>query len=77
MTTLDSANFACLAACYAQLGRDAEAKMAAEEFFECNKRSSMDIADWRKYWRRLFNFKDQASIDHLIEGLDKAGLVTH
>lgn len=77
MTTLDSANFACLAACYGQLGLDAEAGAAAEEFGKTGKKSNMNSAAWRKYWRRLFNFKDQTSIEHLIEGLDKAGLVAH
>ena len=75
MTTLESANFACLAACYGQLGLDVEARAAAEEFGKTAKKSNMNSADWRKYWRRLFNFKDQTSIEHLIEGLDKAGLV--
>lgn len=77
MTTLESANFACLAACYGQLGLDAEARAAAEEFGKTGKKSNMNSAAWRKYWRRLFNFKDQTSIEHLIEGLDKAGLVAH
>jgi len=76
MTTLDSANYACLAACYGQLGRDEEARAAAREFGENSKKENMGTADWYKYWGRLFNFKDQTSVDHLIEGLDKAGLVS-
>ena len=76
MTTLDSANYACLAACYGQLGRDEEARVAAREFGDKNKKGNMSTADWYKYWVRLFNFKDQTSVNHLIEGLDKAGLVS-
>jgi adenylate cyclase len=77
MTTLDPANFACLAACYGQLGLDAEARAAAEEFGRTGKYNNLNSDAWRKYWRRLFNFKDQTSIEHLIEGLGKAGLVAH
>jgi adenylate cyclase len=77
MTTLEPESYACLAACYAQLGRDEESKTAAEEFYGQSDKGAMDIVEWRSYWATHFKFKGQASVDHLIEGLDKAGLVRH
>lgn len=72
---LEPESHACLAACYAQLDRTEEARIASEEFSRLSRTARMNDKQWRKYWDQFFNFKDQASINHLIEGLDKAGLV--
>ena len=45
------------------------------EFASLNERCPMSIAEWRDYWGMHLHFKDQLSVDHLIEGLDKADLV--
>ncbi|MDH3692430.1 MAG: adenylate class-3/4/guanylyl cyclase [Gammaproteobacteria bacterium] len=69
----------CIAACYAQLGRDEEARAAAAEFrdrakAELTSHGNWDAEDWRDYWSSLFNFKDPGSLKHLLDGLRKAGL---
>ena len=69
----------CIAACYAQLGRDEEARAAAAEFRDRAKaklanNGNWDAEDWRNYWSSLFNFKDPGSLKHLLDGLRKAGL---
>ena len=66
---------ASLAACYAQLGRVADAAKAANDFNPDNNSSDMDKKEWESYWRNLLNFKEQEPLDHLIEGLAKAKLV--
>ena len=66
---------ACLAACYAQLGRPTDAAKAAKEFKSSNNFSTMDKKEWESYWRNYLNFKEQGPIDHLIEGITKAKLV--
>jgi tetratricopeptide (TPR) repeat protein len=75
MDTLESENYACLAACYAQIGRLEDAMRSAREFAALNDKCPMSIAEWRDYWGMRLHFKDQLSVDRLIEGLDKAGLV--
>ena len=69
----------CLAACYAQLGRDNEARAAMAEFHRLAKaelaiQPGEDVERWRAYWSRQFAFKDPADLEHLLEGLRKAGL---
>jgi adenylate cyclase len=66
---------ACLAACYAQLGRVTDAAKAAKEFKSSNNFSDMDEKEWKSYWRKFLNFKEQEPVDHLIEGITKAKLV--
>lgn len=34
-----------------------------------------DLDRWRRYWARQFPFKDPADLDHLLDGLCKAGLL--
>jgi tetratricopeptide (TPR) repeat protein len=75
MDTLKSENYACLAACYAQIGRHEDAMRAAGEFALSNDICPMSITQWHDYWSLHLHFKDQLSVDRLIEGLDKAGLV--
>ncbi|MEM7222224.1 MAG: adenylate/guanylate cyclase domain-containing protein [Pseudomonadota bacterium] len=70
---------AFLAACYAQLGRVDEAEAAAQAFRShaaaaLNLNPCVDAESWRAYWRRVMPFKDSAPLDHLLEGLAKAGL---
>ena len=74
---LEPISYACLAACYAQLGRIGETKQAAARFSDQKEIRIMNKSDWNAYWRRHLNFTDQGPVDHLIEGLDKAGLVDH
>ena len=76
MTKPGPENYACLAACYAQLGRVEQTKQAAAQFSNQNEINAMSTADWCTYWRGFLHFKDQAPVDHLIDGLDKAGLVS-
>ena len=70
-------SYACLIACYAQLGCVEEGRKATEEFHSHSGIDTMSEEDWRFYWGNYLKFKDQSSLDHLIDGLDKAGLVTH
>jgi len=70
----------CIAACYAQLGKDEEANAAASEFFrrartELTNESDWDNESWRDYWSDLFTFKNPEQFNHLISGLSKAGLL--
>lgn len=70
---------AYLAMCYAQLGRDTEAKCAMTDYLA---EASEKIADypgangdaWRRYWSTRYPFKDAEDLEHLLEGLYKAGL---
>jgi adenylate cyclase len=74
---LEPESYACLAASYAQLGRVEEAKKVAEDCVEHTEECTKSVPEWRDYWTNCLNFKEQAPVDHLIEGLDKAGLVKH
>jgi adenylate cyclase len=68
-----------VAACYAQLGRDADARAAVSKLRErvlaeqagCIEDS---VEGWRAYWVRKFPSRDRSGLDHLFEGLLKAGL---
>jgi TolB-like protein/Flp pilus assembly protein TadD len=74
MGKLGAENYACLAACYAQIGRSEDATRAAEEFTALNNKRPRSTAEWREYWNMHLHFKEQHSVDLLIEGLTKAGL---
>jgi adenylate cyclase len=52
----------------AQLGRSKEAKIAVDEL----KRLDTDLASFERVARRLFH--DPAPVDHILEGLRRAGL---
>ncbi len=71
----DPESLACLAAAYAQLGRDEDARLTAGAFRDKVERDSMNVPGWRSYWKQYFKVRDAKMIDHLIEGLAKAGLV--
>ena len=68
-----------LAASYAQLGRDGEARATATE---CHDRAVAefafdlddDVERWRAYWLRFIPLKEVTDRDHLFDGLRKAGL---
>ncbi len=67
----------CTAACYAQLGRDEEARIAAAEFRDRAKaegKSDWDAESWREYWSSLFVLNDPEPNERLLGGLRKAGL---
>ena len=67
------------AACYAQLGRDGDAKQAMENFM---KEAARNIAEWpgddpvawQTFWGHLYPFQDSRNLEHLLDGLRKAGL---
>jgi TolB-like protein/Tfp pilus assembly protein PilF len=70
---------ALLAACYAQQGREAEARHAMADFVEIAHKKITDYpgkdqAGWRRFWARQFPFKESSHLDHLLDGLRKAGL---
>ena len=70
---------AWIAACYAQLGRDEQARTAAAEVWKFasgdpNVPNENDLERWRAYWLRLIIFKDPNDQARFLEGLRKAGL---
>ena len=70
---------AWIAACYAQLGRDEQARAAAAEVralapINPSVPNEQDIEHWRKYWSRLIRFKVPDDQERFFEGLRKAGL---
>jgi TolB-like protein/Flp pilus assembly protein TadD len=70
---------ASLAACYAQLGREAQARQTMADFMaqapgEIADYPGVDRVSWRIYWARLFPFKHAEDLDHLLDGLRRAGL---
>jgi TolB-like protein/Flp pilus assembly protein TadD len=72
---------ACLAACYAKLGRTAEANKNMAAFIE-KARSEIRIfpgenpVAWREYWAKFFPFRATSVFDDLMEGMRDAGLPT-
>ena len=68
-----------LAACYAHLGREEQAKASAAEVLELapddpTTPDEDNIERWRAYWVRLFKFEDPNDQAKYFEGLRKAGL---
>ncbi len=67
----------CTAACYAQLGRDDEARATAAEFRDCATAEGFNDWDgerWREYWGGFFFHDDPEPHERLLDGLAKAGL---
>jgi TolB-like protein len=67
-----------VAACYAELGREEDARAAARQFRERARvekpaLATDDPAVWKAYWARRFPARDRASVEHLLAGLRKAG----
>jgi TolB-like protein len=70
---------AWIAACYAQLDRDAQAQAAAAEVRELapsdpSVPNEDDIERWRAYWNRINRFENSEDQERFLEGLRKAGL---
>lgn len=67
----------CIAACYAQLGRNEEARIAAAEFSDRAEKEltiDWDAESWRDYWSSFFVLGDPEPNERLLDGLRKAGL---
>ena len=67
-----------VAACYAELGREEEARAAAQKFRDRARTekpalATDDPAAWTAYWARRFPARDRASVERLLAGLRKAG----
>ncbi len=70
---------ACRAMCLAQLGREAEAQRAMKDFLAGASQKNSVHPDgkqdgWRHYWTVRYPFKNSADLEHVLEGLSKAGL---
>jgi len=68
-----------IAACYAELGRNSEARAAMMQFRERARVERAgppddDVEAWRAYWLKVFPAKEQISLERLFAGLHKAGL---
>ncbi len=70
---------AFLAMCHAQLGQHDAAARAMSDFLAMT--SGQFAGDpggsrngWRNYWATRYPFKDKANLQHMLEGLAKAGL---
>jgi hypothetical protein len=79
MSYLGAEILGCLAASYAQLGRDDEARATTAEFLD---RVAAEFAvhpgdaagRWQAFWQSVIPIKEAADRDHLFDGLRKAGL---
>ncbi len=70
---------AWIAACYAQLGREEQARAAAAEVralapTDPSVPDEQDIEHWRNYWSRLIRFEVPDDRERFFDGLRKAGL---
>ena len=79
ITGLALLKHACLAACYAQLGRDGEARAAVAEALELARtelatQQGAEAESLRTYLAAMFHFQNPTSFEHLLDGLRKAGL---
>jgi adenylate cyclase len=68
-----------MAACYAQMGRSAEAKGRLEQFLsgaEANMAvfPGRRLRDLERYWRGTMFYREESDYQHLFESLRKAGL---
>ncbi|HSS64972.1 MAG TPA: tetratricopeptide repeat protein [Gammaproteobacteria bacterium] len=67
------------AACFAQLGRDAEARNAMDAYMATAQK---EIAiwpgkapkAWQRHWAQSQPFRDSADLEHLLDGFRKAGM---
>jgi TolB-like protein/Flp pilus assembly protein TadD len=70
---------AFMAACYAQLGREDEARLQAEEFLHRAKLEfveypAQNMESWRAYWMKRMPVKEAAQLDSFLGCLRRAGL---
>jgi tetratricopeptide (TPR) repeat protein len=71
--------FASLSAAYAQLGAREDAENYMAQYLE---RARAEFADfpgddadkWRAFWSRSYPYKNPDDLEHLLDGLRKAGL---
>jgi TolB-like protein/Tfp pilus assembly protein PilF len=68
-----------LAASLAHAGRLQEAAAMLDEFLRVAEREMEDfpgqrLKDWESYWQDTTKFQHRADLDHLLDGLHKAGL---
>jgi adenylate cyclase len=63
-----------IAACYAQLGRTAEATRICEEFFTLAGGADAEIENWKDYWSRTCPFSDPGDREKILSGMQKAGI---
>lgn len=74
MLNPDPKEEACLAASYAQLGQDDDARRAADEFRKHIGNEVNKAESWHAYWSTQLNSMNTSSLEHLLEGMGKAGL---
>lgn len=68
-----------LAASLAQAEKDAHARNVLNEFFTNAEKAgqgppSRALSDWKPYWMKHIPFRNYDDLEHLLEGLDKAGM---
>ena len=66
--------YACIAACYANLGREAEANRARDDFMSLSGGDKTEISNWKAYWTRMYPFSDSSDRDKILSGMEKAGI---
>ncbi len=70
--------FGWLAASYALAGQIDEARAAMDEYLRRAERNMASVPDrledWREYWQWIAAYKNPADLEHLMDGLRKAGL---
>ena len=76
---LDPVRGALLAACFAQLGYDDQARVTTIEVLDSidtnlTEQFAEDAQLWRAYWSKWFPFKKHDDFEHLLEGFSKAGV---
>ena len=73
--------FSLLAASYAQLGNKGKADEAVQEYLRLMDPGLVsmlrdDPTKWREHWANLFSIFVPKGLEHLLEGLRKAGMLT-
>jgi TolB-like protein/Tfp pilus assembly protein PilF len=68
-----------LAASHGQAGHQAEAKRYLDAFLDHAEAEMVGfpgrrLRDWEPYWMAAIRFRDRADLEHLLDGLRKAGL---
>ena len=66
-----------MAASYGQLGRIGDAKNIGMECTSSGQECVKTSDQWREFWGDYVHFREAGPLEHLLEGLDKAGLVKH
>jgi len=64
-----------IAACYAQLDDLESARTVARQFEQSTDNPGRSVAAWRAYWLQHFRFEVERTLDLLIDGVRRAGLV--